>query len=93
MVEPGFYISNEQGSYWNASDEQVAAIQNYYQNYIYKYSGQGSSYWMVNDKAVDYDVEGINNKYVIEYTGSDIFIQTSDNKFRHILEIKSPPTL
>ena len=87
----GFYIANNSNSYWKASAEQVAAINNFYQNYFFRFTGMGSSYWIGNNKAIINDVKGLKNKYTFVLTASDLFIKTSDSQLRHVLEIEKPP--
>jgi hypothetical protein len=91
-MDIGLYVENNNNSYWKASLEQVAAIHNLNKNYMYRYTGMGSSYWINHDKAIINNVKGLKNKYTFVITAnSGIFIKTSDGKLRHVFEVEKPP--
>ena len=88
-INQGIYIANNSGGYWEATPEQKMA----YKNFPFdSYSGMGSTHWMGNDEAKE-KVKGIENHYnmVLKYN-STLFLKTSDGIYRHIFEIKRPPT-
>lgn len=91
-MNTGFYVANNNDSYWKATSEQESAINNFNHNHSYRFSGMGSSYWISHSKATIKDVKGLKNKYTFVLTPeSGLFIKTSDGKLRHVLEVKKPP--